>query len=303
MSPERHDVLIAGTGPAGMTAAVYARRFGLNTVVFGDTPGGNLYMIEKIDNLPGYMDGVGGTEFGMRLFQQAQIGGAQFTMSRIERLGHDNSLFHCTDSNGQTRSAPVAILATGRMPVGLEVENRHLKGVHHCSLCDGPLYRNTNATLAVIGSSNAAAQHVMTLSRIAEKVLLLYRSEKAQMDYSHQERIAGLKNVEVRSGTEILAYKGLDLIEALEVRSGDGKTTEIPVDGVFAAIGWLPNTRCLDFSVKMTQDGYIQTDSRLMTSVPGLFAAGDVRNTDMYQVLTGCADGARAAKHAADFLG
>jgi thioredoxin reductase len=239
----------------------------------------------------------------MRLFQQAQIAGAAFTMSRINRLVYENSLFHCTDSNGQSCFSPVAILATGRMPIGLSVENSHLKGIHYCSICDGPLYRNKNATLAVVGSSNAAAQHAMTLSRVAEKVLFLYRSEKAQMDYTHQERLAGLKNVVIHSGTEVLGYQGLDMIEALEVRSKDGKTAEIPVDGVFTAIGWQPNTQFLDFSIGMTTDGYIQTDSRLMTSVPGLFAAGDVRNTDMYQVLTGCADGARAAKHAADFLG
>jgi thioredoxin reductase (NADPH) len=302
MSQGSNDLLIVGTGPAGMTAALYARRLGLNPVVFGDVPGGNLYMIEKINNFPGFMDGVAGTEFGIRLFQQAQIDGAQFTMSRIEKLGYENSLFHCTDSNGLSYTAPAAIMATGRVPVGLSVENSNLKGIHFCSICDGPLYRNKNATLAVIGSTNAAAQHALTLSKIAEKVYLIYRSVRPQMDASHQGLLAGHKNVEIRPGTEVIGYKGLHLIEGLIVRPNNGQTDEIGVDGVFPAIGWQPNTQYLDFPVRMTPDRYLQTDSSLMTSVPGLFAAGDVRDTDLSQVLTACADGARAAKYAAAFL-
>lgn len=302
MPQQSYDLLIAGTGPAGLTAALYGQRLGLNTVVFGDIPGGNVYMIEKIDNYPGFIDGIAGTEFGVKVFQQAQNVGAHFTMARLEILGLVDGLFRGQDVNGQVYAAKTAIVATGRVPVRLPSRNAKMKGVNFCSVCDGPLYRNQNATLAVVGSDNTAAQHALTLSRIAEKVYVIYRSQAAKMDAAHAKLLDGRKNIEIVGQTEVVGYKGLDLIEALEIRSPEAGAREISVHGVFLAIGWRPNTDALDVDIEKTSEGYIQTDTRLMTSVPGLFAAGDVRNTDLWQVLTACADGARAAKHVGDYL-
>jgi thioredoxin reductase (NADPH) len=301
MSSESCDVVIIGSGPAGMTAALYAARFGLNPVVFGDIPGGSLYMIETIRNFPGFADGVGGTEFGIRLFQHAQVEGARFTMSRIRKLAWAEGLFHATNTEGRTFTAPMAVVATGRTPVSLPVANGHLKGIHVCSLCDGPLYRNKNAVLAVIGSGNAAAQHTMILSGIAEKVYLIYRSPKPLMDAVHGHRLSERKNLEMLDGVEVIGFEGLDMVDSVRVRFQDGRLGEIPVHGVFVSVGWKPDTNFLDFPVVQSPDGYLRTDSRLMTSVPGLFAAGDVRDTDMYQILTACADGARVAEYALEY--
>ncbi|MFZ0612036.1 MAG: NAD(P)/FAD-dependent oxidoreductase [Desulfobacterales bacterium] len=296
------DLLIAGTGPAGMTAALYGQRLGLKTVVYGDIPGGNLYMVEKLSNYPGFTDGIAGMELGVKMFQQAQAEGAQFTMSRLKKLQHGEGLFQAIDVNGQAASAATAIIATGRVPVRLATKKPNLKGVNFCSVCDGPLYRNQHATLAVVGSDNTAAQHAITLARIADKVTLIYRSAENKMDAAHAALVAGQKNIEILGQTEVVGYKGLDLIEAVEVRSGSGETREIPIDGVFLAIGWRPNTEIIDFTLEKTSDGYLKTDSRLMTSTAGFFAAGDVRDTDLWQVLTACADGARAAKSAAEYM-
>ncbi len=164
------------------------------------------------------------------------------------------------------------------------------------------MYRNQNATLAVVGSNNTAAQHAITLARIADRVFLIYRSAKNKMDAAHAALLARQKNIEILGETAVIGSKGLDMIEALEVQSRLGETHEIPVDGVFLAIGWRPNTEFLDFHLEKTLDGYLKTDSTLMTSLPGLFTAGDVRDTDLWQVLTACADGARAAKYAAEHI-
>jgi thioredoxin reductase (NADPH) len=299
MAEKRIDILVVGTGPAGMTAALYGQRLGLRTVVCGDIPGGNLYMVEKLSNFPGFIEGIAGMELGVKIFQQAQSEGAQFTMARLKKLKPVDGEFQGVDVNGQEHIATTAIIATGRVPIRLPSEKANLKGVNFCSVCDGPLYRNQNATLAIVGSDNTAAQHAITLARIADKVYLIYRSANAKMDASHAIQLAGQKNVEILSETAVRGYKGLDMIEALVVQSRLGETHEIPVDGVFLAIGWRPNTEFLDFHLEKTSDGYLKTDLMLMTSISGLFAAGDVRDTDLWQVLTACADGARAAKYAA----
>ncbi len=302
LAMDTYELIIVGAGPAGMTAALYAQRMGLNVVVFGDIAGGGTYMIEQLNNFPGFVDGIPGIQFGLQTFQQAQKEGAFFTMTRLESLLFTNDRFTGTDTDGKTISAPIVIIASGRTPKRLAVPKANLKGVHFCSICDGPLYRNKHAHLSVIGSDNAAGQHAIALSRVADKVLLVCRSEELLMDTVHRKQIESKQNIDVLSGFEVVAYEGLDMIEGIKVRALEGAEKQLAVDGVFLAIGWRPNTSMLDLAVDMTTEGYLETDKKFMTSFPGLFAAGDVRNTDMWQVLTACADGARAAKYAAEFL-
>ena len=193
-------------------------------------------------------------------------------------------------------------MATGRIPKRLAVVNAEIKGIHFCSICDGPLYRGKNAVLAVVGNDNTAAQHAVTLARIAQKVLLISRSDKLAMDSAHKNLVEKQKNIELLLGTEVTGYRGTDVIEGIEMSSKAGKDRELAIDGIFLAIGWRPNTKMLKFQVEKTSEGYLKADQKLMTSIPGLFAAGDVRETDMWQVLTACADGARAAKYTAEFI-
>jgi len=302
MTENHYDVMIVGMGPAGTTAAFYGQRLGLKAIVFGDTPGGITYMIENLANFPGFVGGISGTEFGVRLYQQAQMEGAEFTMSRLDRLEHDGGTFTGTDTNGLSYTAPCAIIASGRVPKRLTMAHAEMKGINFCSVCDGPLFRDKHAILAVVGSNNAAGQHAMTLSRIADKVFLICRSQALIMDAAHQELIAKQENIELLNGTEVTGYIGLDTVEALTVKTGEGESKEISVDSVFLAIGWIPNLQMLKFEANTNTDGYLLTDATLMTSVPGLFAAGDIRKKNLYHVLTGCADGARAVKYVSEFL-
>jgi thioredoxin reductase (NADPH) len=296
------DIMIVGTGPAGLTAALYAQRLGMNCVVFGYVPGGNLYMVENLSNFPGFPGGISGTEWGVKTFQQAQSEGGLFTMSRLNALDKEGDLFTGADSNGVSYSAMSAIVATGRVPRRLQGAVSNLKGINVCSVCDGPLFRGKNATLAVVGSDNAAAQHALTLSRIATRVIMIFRSRDPKMDAVHQKQIAAQENIDLMPATEVTGYKGLDMLEALEIKSANGDLTTLSVDGVFLAIGWTPCTEAITATVETIEGGYLKTDENLMTSVPGMFAAGDVRDTDLYQVLTGCADGARCALNAAAFI-
>ena len=302
MAEKQYDLIVVGTGPAGATAAMYGQRLGLKVVVFGDIPGGSTYMIEELGNFPGFPNGISGTQFGVQLFQQAQQEGAHCTLTRLASLTREGDLFLGTDTEKQEYSAPCAIVASGRVPRRLAVANSHLKGVHFCSMCDGPLYRGKNASLAVIGGDNVAAQHALTLSRVAEKVVLISRKEMLNVDATHHKRLNDHKNITILMGTEVIGYEGLDVVEQIVLKTPDNPHASAAVDGVFLAIGWTPNTRMLDLPVVTSPAGYLKTDDRLMTSCPGLFAAGDVRETDMWQVLTACAEGARAAKYAADFI-
>ncbi len=302
MPENRFDLIILGSGPAGLTAALYGQRLGLKTVVFGDIPGGSSYMIQHLANFPGYLEEISGTQFGTMAFQQAQKEGALFTMTRLESLDHADGSFVGVDVDGDTYKASCAIVATGRVPKRLAVDNANIAGVHFCSICDGPLYRGKNATLAVVGNDNTAGQHAVSLARIARKVLLITSSDRLSMDAAHKRLIENHSNIEQLLNTEVTGYKGTTAIAGVAVSSKTGSVAEIAIDGIFLAIGWRPNTKMLNLEVEKTSEGYLKSDNRLMTSFPGLFAAGDVRETDMWQVLTACADGARAAKYAAEFI-
>ena len=302
MSDTSFDVIIAGTGPAGLTAAIYAQRMGLQTVVFGDLPGGITYMIEHLANFPGLMPETSGTQFGTLAFQQANQEGATFPLCLLDSLSRSDDRFLGVDVNGQNVSAPAVIVASGRTPKRLDVENSQIRGVHFCSICDGPLYRGKDAVLAVVGGGNPAAQHALALARVAKHVYLICRSRTPGCDRAHLRNLEQQENVSTMAQAEVVAFKGLNELEGLVVAMSGGNK-EIAVDGVFQAIGWEPNTAFIDFGVDKTPEGYLKTNRHLMTSVNGLFAAGDVRDTDMWQVLTACADGARVAKYVSDYLG
>jgi thioredoxin reductase (NADPH) len=302
MAENQYDLMIVGTGPGGLTSAIYGQRLGMNTVVFGDIPGGNLYMIENLMNFPGFVGGVPGAQFGATTFSQAQAEGASIPMIRLENLSHRDNRFVGIDVNGQEYSAPAAIVACGVIPKTLEVPNVDKKGIHFCALCDGPLFRGRNATVAIIGGGNMAGNEAMSLSKFADRVILIYHGEKLKMEAVMRKAVESKDNIEILLNTEVMSFEGEDQIESIIVSTEAGKKREMSANGVFMAIGWGPNLDMLDIPVETTQEGFIKTDNKLMTSFPGLFAAGDVRDTDIRQVITASADGARASTYAFEYL-
>lgn len=302
MTENQYDLMIVGTGPAGLTAAIYGQRLGMNVVVLGDIPGGNLYMVENLMNYPGFVGGVPGAQFGASAFAQAQQEGAFFPMMRLNQLSHRDDQFVGIDLNAQKYFAPAALVACGVVPRTLEVPNVDKKGIFFCSLCDGPLFRNKDATLAVIGGGNMASQEALSLSKIAKKVVQIYRGKKLKTEAVLRKFVEEKDNIEVILNAQVVAFSGEESIDGIVISTGEENERKIPADGVFMAVGWGPNLDLLQISVETTSEGYIKTNDKLMTSFPGLFAAGDIRDTDIRQVVTACADGARAATYAFEFL-
>ena len=302
MEEKSFDLIVIGTGPAGLSAAIYSQRQGLSTVVLGDTPGGNLYMIESVKNYPGFHEGVPGMQLGVFMYSQAQAEGASFTMTNVGGLEKSDERFVAKDTAGNNYSAPVAIIAAGATPKRLNVKNAALDRIHYCAMCDGPLYRGKNAVIMVVGAGERGGHLCVFLSKIAKQVILVDKSSSIKMSASLQKALAMAENVEVMLNTEVLAFIGENELKGVLVLSSDGQRKELPADALFLSVGWVPNVSMIRFPVAASPEGYLKTDAKLMTSCAGLFAAGDVRDSDLKQIVTSCADGARAATYAAQFL-
>ena len=296
------DLIIIGSGPAGLSAAIYSQRQGLSATVFGDTPGGNLYMIESVKNYPGFHEGVPGMQLGVFMYSQAQSEGANFTMTNVDSLEKSGERFVAKDTSGNIYSAPLAIIAAGSTPKRLNVQNAALDGIHYCALCDGPLYRGKNAVIIVVGGGDRGGHLCVFLSKIARQVILVDKGSSLKMSAAQQKAVALAENVEVLLNTEVQAFIGENELKGVQVSSPDGQRRELSADALFMSIGWAPNVSMMRFPVAATPEGFLKTNAKLMTSCAGLFAAGDVRDSDLKQIVTACADGARAATYSAEFL-
>lgn len=302
MKEQTYDLIIIGAGPAGLSAAIYSRRHGLSTTVFGNTPGGNLYMIESVKNYPGFHEGVPGMQLGVFMYSQAQSEGADFTMTNVDSLEKSGERFVAKDTAGNIYSAPVAIIAAGATPKRLNVHNAALDGIHYCAMCDGPLYRGKNAVIVIVGGGERGGHLCVFLSKIARHVILVDKGPALKMSAALQKAVAMAGNVEVLLNTEVQAFIGENELKGVLVSSPDGQRKELTANALFLSVGWAPNVSMIRFPVAASPEGYLKTDAKLMTSCAGLFAAGDVRDSDVKQIVTSCADGARAATYAAEFL-
>jgi len=299
---DRCDLIIMGAGPAGLTAAIYGRRLGMEVAVFGDTPGGNLVKIEHIHNYPGFIGGVPGAQLGAMLFAQTQGEGAFLPMVRLDRLlEHDDGFLGIVDT-GEQYTAPAAIIASGVVPRKLDIPNSDKKGIYYCSLCDGPLFRDKGATLAVLGGGNMAVHEALSLSAFADRIIIIHRGNNLYAEAALMRQVDERCNIEVLLNADVQEFHAADEIDGITVTvRGTGKSF-IPVSGVFMAIGWGADLGVIQMPVGTTREGFLKTDKKLMTTIPGLFAAGDVRDTDMRQIVTACADGARAANYAFEYI-
>ena len=302
MAENHFDLMVIGTGPAGLTAAIYARRMGLEVAVFGDTPGGNLVKIELVANYPGFMGGISGAQLGTMMYAQAQSEGAFIPLARLDKLKYEENEFLGITEAGEQYRAPAAIVASGVVPNRVDVPNADKEGIYYCSLCDGPLFRNKNATLAVLGGGNMAVHEALSLANFGKRVLIIHRGERLRAEAALRKAIEETGNIEVILNAKLLAFCAGEKIDCVTVALPGQGNVDIPVDGVFVAIGWGADLGVIQLPVKTSAEGFLKTDDKLMTSIPGLFAAGDVRDTDLRQIVTACADAARAATYAHDFL-
>ena len=298
------DTVIIGGGPGGYTAALYAARAGLDTVVLEKmSPGGQMALTDTIDNYPGFEDGVDGFTLGMKMQQSAGRFGAKTEYAEVLSAELTKDVKTVITGSGEFKAKTV-IIASGANPreLGLPNEKQLVgKGVHYCAHCDGRFYKGK--TVVVVGGGNTAVSDALYLSRIAGKVILVHRRDTLRATKIYREPLLKTENVTFcRDSTvsEILADESVSAVKLKNVKTGED--TVVACDAVFVSVGRKPATGFLADKLTLDENGYIPADETTRTEIPGVFAAGDVRTKALRQVVTAVSDGANAAYFAEEYL-
>ncbi len=297
------ELAVIGAGPAGLSAGIYACRAGLDTLLIEKgIPGGQINLTDEIENYPGLSETVSGFELAERMRGQAERFGAKFATDEITKLTAREGGF--TIQGQQVYRAPAVILATGtrynqlRIPGEPELTGR---GVSYCATCDGPFFRGR--PVAVVGGGNAAIQEALFLAKLCERVLVVHRRDKLRAAKILQERAMGNPKIEFVWKHIPVAVLGEEEVKGLEVKSVETEERRVlEVAGVFIFIGIQPNLFEIEAPVRVTKWGFIIANERMATDEPGLWAAGDIREKSLRQVVTAVNDGAIAAIEAEHYL-
>lgn len=299
-----YDVIILGSGPAGLSAAVYAQRARLNTLIIEEKPmsGGQILDTYEVDNYPG-LPGISGFELGQKFRTHADQLGAEFVNEQVQELKDlgEKKLVVTEKSSYETRTL---ILATGARHRKLNVPGeKELAGVgvSYCATCDGAFFRGK--TVAVVGGGDVALEDALFLARGCEKVYLIHRREEFRGARILQERVRESDNIELVLNSNVIEILGEQMVTSVLVHNHvKNERHELQVQGVFIAVGISPNVAAADGLVEQDQQGYIKAGEDAVTSVPGIFAAGDVRAKQLRQVITAASDGANAVISAERYL-
>ena len=299
-----YDMVIVGGGPAGYTAALYAARSGLSTVVLEKlSAGGQMALTEQIDNYPGFAEGIDGFTLGERMQQGAERFGAVTELAEVCRAELSGAV-KVLDTGDEVFRGRTVVIATGAVPRTLGVPGEEElvgRGVHYCAACDGAFYRDK--TVAVVGGGNSAAADALTLSRIAGKVYLIHRRDSLRATKVYHEMLMSAPNVEFCWNSTVSAFQHGERLTGLRLREGQtGAERDIACDGVFVSVGRVPATELFREELTLDESGYIVADESTRTSLPGVFAVGDVRTKALRQVVTAVADGAVAVHYAEAYL-
>lgn len=299
-----YDIIIIGSGPAGLSAAIYAQRACLDTIVIekNGISGGQVLNTWEVDNYPGF-PGVTGFELSRQFREHANKLGARVVQDEVVRVELSGNVKKVVCEE-ETYEARCVILASGAHHRTLEVpgeEELRGAGVSYCATCDGAFFRGR--TVAVVGGGDAALEDVIFLARMCEKVYIVHRRDKLRGAKRLQERLQALENVEFVWNSETAAVEGNGQVEALRLRQTQtGEEKRLDVDGVFIAVGIAPESELYAGQLELDEQGYIRADESGQTSVPGVFAAGDVRTKALRQILTAASDGANCVASAERYL-
>lgn len=299
-----YDMIIVGGGPAGYTAALYAARAGLDTIVLEKlSAGGQMALTHQIDNYPGFEDGIDGFTLAEKMQKQAERFGAKSEYAEVSRLDLSDDPKVVETGEG-IFLAKTVVLATGANPRELGVPNELEligRGVAYCAACDGMFYRGK--TVVVVGGGNSAAADALLLSRIAKKVIVVHRRDSLRATKIYHEPLMNAENVEFRwnsTVTQLLQVDKVTGVRLKDVISGEESTAEC--DGVFISVGRKPATDLVKGQLALDGNGYVVADESTQTNIPGVFAVGDVRTKSLRQVVTAVADGAVAAHMAEEYI-
>ncbi|GGS41331.1 thioredoxin-disulfide reductase [Deinococcus knuensis] len=299
-----YDVVIIGGGPAGLTAAIYTGRANLSTLVLEKgLPGGQIAQTEEVENYPGFPDPIPGMELAQRMVQQAEKFGAKIEMEEVEAieasLGSHPYAFTVRGYSGTYRARSV-ILATGANPKRLDVPGEELfwgKGVSTCATCDGFFYRGKK--VVVVGGGDAAVEEGLFLTKFAEEVTLIHRRDSLRANKVAQARAFANPKMKFVWDTVVEEVLGEGHVTGVRLKNvKTGETSDFATDGVFIFIGHVPNTGFVEGTVKLRDDGYVEVTDEIYTSMPMLFAAGDVSDHVYRQLATSVGAGTRAAMSA-----
>ncbi len=299
-----YDVIVIGGGPAGYTAALYAARAGLSTLVIEKLyAGGQMTQTTQIDNYPGYPDGIDGVALGVNMQKGAQRFGTETVNSEVRSVqlaGEIKSVETARDNYlGRT-----VVIATGadHKHLGVAEEEKLVgRGVAYCAACDGMFYRGK--TVAVVGGGNSAAADAMTLSRVAKKVYLIHRRSTLRAEKIYREQLEKAENVEFLWNTTVSKLLYGDTLTGVKLQKTDSPVEiMLEVDGLFVSVGRSPATELFRGKLELDENGYIVADESTQTSVPGVYAVGDVRTKKVRQIITAAGDGAVAAYYAQEYI-
>jgi thioredoxin reductase (NADPH) len=297
------DLIIVGAGAAGLSAAQYGARGNLRTLVLEElASGGQALIIDTLENYPGYPDPVSGFEFSQRMEQQTAKFGAEIMNATVSAVKKENGVFSVSTDRG-IMTAQAVILATGakHRHLGIPGEEEFAgKGVSYCATCDGPFFRGKR--MLVVGGGDAACDEATYLSNLASSVLMLHRRDRFRAQKALAERVLKNRKIEARFNTELLEILGNAAVKSVRIldKKSD-RTVEESVSAVFIFIGSIPQTALVS-GVRLDDGGYIVTDQCMRTSIPGLFAVGDVRSTPFRQLVVAAGEGAIAAHCAAQYI-
>lgn len=303
MQTNIYDLIIVGGGPGGYTAALYAARAGLSTLVIEKfSAGGQMTETQSIENYPGFDEGIDGFTLGFKMQAGAEKYGAKTLNAEVISLDLSKKPKRVLTAKKEYLAKAI-VLATGasHKHLGLAGEEDFIgRGVGYCAACDGMLYRNK--TVAVVGGGNSAAADALLLSRICKKVYLIHRRDALRAEKIHHEPLMRAENLEFLWNSAATELKGEQRLTAVTVKHlTSGEEKEIPIDGLFISIGRSPETALVAGQLDL-QDGYIVAGEDTKTSLPGVFAVGDLRTKALRQIVTAAADGAVAAHFAEEYI-
>ena len=301
---DNYDVLIVGAGVAGMTAGMYTARYGLRTGIVERMMGGaSIINIEKIENFPGFPEGISGAELGPAVQEQAMNAGADFIMGETAKVAKDGDYRVVYSDAGQLRAKAVIIAAGSTLrQLGIPGEEEFFgRGVSQCATCDGPLYMNQ--VVAVVGGGDSAADEAVTLTEYAERVLLIHRRDQLRAHQALTDRIGGNRKIEVVWNTVIEEVVGSDTVSGLRLRNVvTNMENAIELSGLFVYVGLEPNSGLVDGLLKTDNAGHIPVNVSMETNVPGVYAVGDLRQNSNSQLVSAAGDGATAAVAAFKYI-
>ena len=293
----QYDVLIVGCGLAGMTAGMYAARHGLKTGLMERMMGGaQIINVEKIENFPGFPQGVSGAELAPAVQEQAMDAGAEFIMGEAKSVARDGDYKVVASDAGSHRAKAVIVAAGSRLrQLGIRGEEEfNGRGVSHCATCDGPLYRGE--VVGVVGGGDSAVDEALTLTQYADRVLLFHRRDQLRAQHVLQDRLLRHRKIERVWNTVVEEVLGEETVSAVRVRNViTNLENVVDLSGLFIYVGLEPNSELVRGLVRLDNAGHIPVNLWMETAVPGLYAVGDIRQSSASQLVSAAGDGATAA--------